>query len=222
MTKELTLPTVGSVEPTYQDLDRRLAEVERVLSATTDLGILREWRAQAEGLAGYLQAKDLRRRATIALRRIEARIGQLLAGGGEGRSITVELETSRLFPNVRDRTEFMYLAKAYSPDVILTEDDWALSRHRLVARIRSLLGELTPARDRRLNADPRGLRDAVSRLVAIAETAAEAAKREAVFVGKRELSELLEIISQAEIKLIELRETLRGVVTPGPEERDNE
>lgn len=63
-------------------LERSVAE--RV-SEISDIETLQEWRAQAAALETYLRSKELQRPMLGAQRRVEARIGQLLGDGQQGR-----------------------------------------------------------------------------------------------------------------------------------------
>jgi ParB family chromosome partitioning protein len=124
-------------------------ELERHIAARVaeidDIETAEEWRARADALAAYLRHTDSHGPMLGAMRRIEARIGQLLgAGPGRGRA---EMNSHANSFDTRSRSEFRTLAEAVDDGLLVYEDDsdgspWHASRRALLlaAMLRDLGG----------------------------------------------------------------------------------
>lgn len=136
----MTLPAI----PRNKDLaPRQAATLERkVASSVSKLENIEEaveWLAQADALAAYLSHQDAAAPMLGAMRRIEARIGELLgeAKVGSHHSLTNE----GAFVGRQQRTEFRLLARGVRVGALVYEEDgddspWRTSRRTLLAAIK--------------------------------------------------------------------------------------
>lgn len=138
-----TLPaTADLVTPEFA------AELERQIAATItqidDIAVAEEWRARADALAAYLQHTDSHGPMQGAMRRLEARIGQLL-GPAPGRGRDETHHGASIHHKIRG--EFRTLADAVDSGLLGYEYDgddspWHATRRALVlaALLRDLSG----------------------------------------------------------------------------------
>jgi hypothetical protein len=119
-------------------------QVASQIAHINDIDVADEWRRRAEALATYLAGTDGHGPMLGALRRTEARIGQLLgASPGSGKRETPRAE----FIHYERRREFRTLADAVDEGLLAYEDDddespWRASRRALLlaALLRDLSG----------------------------------------------------------------------------------
>ncbi len=115
------------------DLERHIAATVEQLD---DIDTAEEWRAQADALAAYLRHTDSHGPMLGAMRRIEARIGQLLGEPivGSHRSVTTEgAKVGR-----QERVEFRALARGVATGSLsyVGEDSaWRASRRALLLNL---------------------------------------------------------------------------------------
>jgi N6-adenosine-specific RNA methylase IME4 len=103
--------------------------------------VLDDYRARARAIEAYLRSPELQRPIAGALRRIEARIGQLMpASQGARTDLQLRHHDYEVVEHNKDRTEFRILGRALAGECPLTEDEWRKSRRALVAHVRYKLG----------------------------------------------------------------------------------
>lgn len=123
-----------------------------------------EWLSQADALAAYLSHHDAQGPMLGAMRRIEARIGELIAAekGGRGKVLSrekVSIDKSQL-------TQFRKLAQAVKEGVLIYEDDgdetpWRTSRRTLLASVKDKVrGSKRKQRETKLRAETKAKEEA--------------------------------------------------------------
>lgn len=121
--------TIGQIE----ELEARVTDA---LPNITDVSELKEWSKQAVSLAHYLSRRELQGPIMGAQRRIEARIGQLLATPKRGGPPDPQVELEhKLFPHATERSQFRVLARGL--DKNLPDEAWRQPRKALVAQLRT-------------------------------------------------------------------------------------
>ena len=123
---------------TAETVQRIEAVVAERLPHIDDVEVLREWQSQAAALNAYLRSKELKAPMEGAMRRVEARIGELLGEAKPGKSNPHHDEVS----HDQTRSDFRILARGNEAE--LTGDEWRKSRRALVALIRNRLGLIPP------------------------------------------------------------------------------
>ena len=116
------------------------------LGSIRDIPTADELRRKTAAIEAYLRSPELQRPMLGAQRHIEARIGQLLGPGEQGRRADLlphrDEEVTSMIPNDQDRANFRLLARAIDGECELTADEWRKSRRALVSLIRHRLGLL--------------------------------------------------------------------------------
>lgn len=119
-------------------------EVFATLPLIVDIAGAEEWLRQADGIEAYLHGRKAQPFIRGAVRRLEARIGQLLGPAEQGdRTDLTCSHACKLIPRA-DRISFRQLARALNGEVVLADDDWRNSRRRVLQLIRERLGHRLP------------------------------------------------------------------------------
>lgn len=124
---------------TIQIVEKIEARVAVALGSIEDVEILNEWRDQADALSVYLKRRALDAPMRGALRRTEARLGQLLPAKQGRRLHSHEKEVDQA-----TRSHFRTLARALDGEIELAPEEWRSSRRALLRTIHERAGEPVP------------------------------------------------------------------------------
>jgi hypothetical protein len=138
-----TLPTTAELVTAAEavELERRVAAV---VAELVDVDEALEWHARADALAAYLARTDSHGPMQGAMRRIEARIGELLGETSQGKRTDLTVSRARQLRRRQDRVEFRRLADAVKADLLDYAADgedsrWRRSRRALLEALRDEL-----------------------------------------------------------------------------------
>lgn len=126
------IPQRGVTPQVVQDIEKIIADK---VSLVHDVNVLDEWHSQAAALEAYFRGKELKAPMAGAMRRVEARIGQLLGDPDQtnGRPLPHNVKVI----DHHERHDFRILARCFDDDrARLNEAEWRQSRRKLVALIR--------------------------------------------------------------------------------------